>query len=198
MKDVNLTGVNMLKNTTNSYGVVAKTFHWLIALAIVGMLTVGLIMVDMEPSPTKMTLYGLHKATGALILILVILRLSWRLLNPVPQLPKTLTPWHHRLAKLSPLALYTLLFLLPLSGYTLSVSAGYPINVYGLFTLPSLFPKNLEVSKIAVEIHKYGAFAFIGILVLHISAAFYHHFILKTNVLRRMLPSWLLRSSRSR
>jgi len=179
----------MLKNTTDSYGTVAKTFHWLIALCIVGMLAVGFIMVDMEPSPTKMTLFSLHKSTGALILFLVFIRLTWRLLNPVPQLPKTLTPWHRRMAKLSPLALYTLLFLMPLSGYTLSVTAGYPINVYGLFTLPSLFPKNLEISKIAVEVHQYGTLAFIGILVLHISAALYHHFILKTNVLQRMLPT---------
>jgi cytochrome b561 len=188
----------MLKNTTNSYGVVAKTFHWLIALGIVGMLIVGFIMADMEPSPTKMTLYGLHKATGALILMLVVLRLTWRFFNAAPQLPKTLTPWHHHLAKLSPVTLYTLLFLMPLSGYTLSVAAGYPVNFFGLFTLPSLLPKNPQISKIAVEVHKYGAFAFIGILVLHMSAAFYHHFILKTNVLRRMLPSWLLKFSRSR
>lgn len=184
----------MLKNTLNSFGTVGKTFHWLIALMIIGMLTVGFIMADMDPSPTKMTLYGLHKATGAVILILVIMRLTWRLMNPVPQLPSSLRPMHHRLAKLSPLALYTLLFLMPLSGYTLSTAAGYPISIYGLFTLPSLLPKNLEVSKMAVTIHKYGAFAFIGVLVLHVSAAFYHHFILKTNVLRRMLPSWLFRS----
>lgn len=187
----------MFRNTSDSFGTAAKTFHWLIALSIVGMLTVGLIMVDMEPSPTKMMLYGLHKSTGVVILLLVIMRLTWRLVNPVPQLPSSLHPLHHRVAKLSPLALYTLLFLMPLSGITLSQAAGYPINVYGLFTMPMALPKNPEVSKTAVMIHKYGAFTFIGILVLHISAAFYHHFILKTNVLRRMLPSWLIRSSRS-
>lgn len=184
----------MLANTSHSFGTIAKSFHWLIAVMIIGMLTVGLIMVDMDPSPTKMTLYGLHKSTGAVILILVIMRLTWRLMNPVPQLPSSLRPVHHRVAKLSPLALYTLLFLMPLSGYTLSIAAGYPINVYGLFTLPSLLPKDMEVSKMAATIHKYGAFAFIGILILHVGAAFYHHFILKTTVLRRMLPSWLLRS----
>lgn len=184
----------MLRNTPDSFGTVAKTFHWLIAIGIVTMLVVGFVMVDMEDSPSKFVIFGIHKATGAVLLALIILRLAWRLVNPVPQLPRSLHPIHHRLAKLSPFALYTLLFLMPLSGFTLSETAGYPIDVYGLFTLPMILPKNPEVSKTAVIIHKYGAFAFIGILALHVSAAFYHHFILKTNVLNRMLPSWLIRS----
>ena len=183
----------MLRNTSDSFGAIAKIFHWLIALGIIGMLTVGLIMVDMDPSPTKKILYSLHKSTGVVILFLVILRLTWRLLNPVPQLPSSLRPWHHHLAKLSPFALYTLMFMMPFSGFTLSEAAGYPIVVYNLFTIPNILPKNLEVAKNAVMVHKYGGFALIGILILHVSAALYHHFILKTNILRRILPSWLRR-----
>jgi len=180
----------MLKNTPNSFGSIAKTFHWVIALSIISMLAVGFIMADMEPSPLRGTLYSLHKSTGALILFLVILRFTWRVWSPVPQLPRSLNPWHHRLAKLSPLTLYTLMFLMPLSGITLSEAAGYPINVYGMFSLPMVLPKDLTISKTAATIHKYGAFAFIGILILHVGAAFYHHFILKTNILKRMLPNW--------
>ncbi len=180
----------MLKNTPNSFGSIAKTFHWVLALGIVGMLTVGFIMADMAPSPSKWTLYGLHKSTGVLILLLVILRFTWRLLNPVPQLPSSLKPWHHRLAKLSPLALYTLMLMMPLSGFILSQAGGHPISVYNLFTVPALFPKNPDLSQIAARIHAYGAYIFIGVLALHVSAAFYHHFILKTNVLKKMLPNW--------
>ena len=179
----------MLKSTPNSFGSIAKTFHWIIALFIICMLAVGFIMADMEPSPAKMMLYGLHKSTGVLILLLVILRFTWRLWNLTPQMPGSLVPWHHRLAKLSPLALYSLMFLMPLSGIALSQAAGYPINVYNIFTLPTLLFKNSDLSKTAALIHKYGAFAFIGILILHISAGFYHHFILKTNILKRMLPN---------
>ena len=184
----------MLKNTPNSFGPIAKTFHWVIALSIIGMLTVGFIMADMEPSLTKTTLVGLHKSTGALILLLVILRFTWRVWNPVPQLPRSLNPWHHRLAKLSPLALYTFMFLMPLSGIALSQAAGYPINIYDMFALPMFLSKNPDLSKTAAMIHKYGAFTFIGVLTLHVSAAFYHHFILKTNILKRMLPNWFSRT----
>ena len=184
----------MLKNTPDSFGSIAKTFHWVIALCIIGMLTVGFIMVNVEPSPAKKILYGLHKSTGALILFLVVLRLTWRVWNPAPQLPGSLNPWHHRLANLSPFALYSLMFLMPLSGIALSQAAGYPINVYDMFALPTVLSKNPDLSKTAATIHKYGAFAFIGVLTLHVSAALYHHFILKTNILKRMLPNWLGRA----
>lgn len=180
----------MLKNTSNSFGTIAKTLHWVIALGILGMLAVGFIMVDMEPSPSKWTLYSLHKSTGVLILLLVILRLTWRLQNTVPQLPTNLQLWHRQLAKLSPIILYILLFLMPLSGFTLSQAGGHPITVYGIFTLPNIVPKNLDYSTVASIIHKYGGFAFIGVLILHVGAALYHHFILKNNLLKRMMPNW--------
>lgn len=183
----------MLKNTPNSFGSIAKIFHWVIALSIISMLAVGFIMADMEPSPFRSTLYSLHKSTGVLVLLLVTLRFTWRVWNPVPQLPRSLNPWHHRLAKLSPLTLYTLMFLMPLSGITLSEAAGYPINVYDMFTLPMFLSKDPSISKTAATIHKYGAFTFIGILTLHVGAAFYHHLILKTNILKRMLPNWFTR-----
>lgn len=184
----------MLRNTLDSFGSIAKIFHWLIALCMIAMLTVGLIMVDMEPSPAKMAVYGLHKSTGVVILLLIILRLTWRLLNPIPQLPSSLQPWHHRMAKLSPLTLYALMFMIPLSGIMLSETAGYPITVYNLFSLPTILPKNPELSKTAALIHKYGAFTLIGILILHVISTLYHHFILKNNVLHRMFPSWFQHS----
>jgi len=181
----------MLKNTPNSFGTIAKTFHWIIALGILGMLIVGFIMVDREASPAKMMMYGLHKSTGAVILLLVTLRLGWRLLNPIPQLPSTLKPWHHWIARLSPVALYILMVTMPLSGFVMSDAAGHPVTLYNIYTLPSIFSQDLELSKAARSVHVYTAYMFVAILVLHVSAALYHHYILKTNILRRMLPSWV-------
>lgn len=186
----------MIKSSTDSYGFIAKAFHWIIAAMIIGMLAVGFIMTAMEPAPTKFFIYGLHKSTGIIILALVFLRLMWRLYNPSPQLPRELSSWHRRIGKLSPIVLYSLLFLMPISGYILSEAGGYPISVYGLFTVPNFIEKNTEISKLASMIHEYGAFIFIGILVLHLTAALYHHFILKNTVLQRMLPARFSGSSR--
>jgi len=183
----------MLKNTFDSFGAVAKILHWVIALCVFGMLAVGLIMADMGPSPEKIKLYGLHESTGVVVLLLAILYLAWHFSNPLPRLPGSLRPWHRRLARLSHLVLYALLFLMPLSGIVLSQADGYPVEVYDLFSLPNILSKNPALSKAALMVHQYGAFTLMGILGLHASAALYHHFILKTNVLRRMLPSWFRR-----
>jgi cytochrome b561 len=64
----------MIKNTDNHYGIIAKLFHWLIAIAIISLITVGFIMSDMPPSPDKYELYGMHKASGVIVLMLVTLR----------------------------------------------------------------------------------------------------------------------------
>lgn len=186
----------MLKNTPQTFGSIAKMVHWVMAFLIIGMLGVGLTMVEMPPSPLKMTVYGVHKSTGVLVLCLVILRLLWRFMNPVPSLPHTLHPWHHRVAKLSSVALYLLMFLMPISGFVMSDAAGYPVTFYNLYTLPHVFAKNLDVSQAAKTVHAYAGFGFVGILVLHGGAAFYHQFVLKTGLLKRMLPSFIGRHLR--
>ena len=68
-------------NNKNKYGVIAKLFHWLMALAIIGMLAVGFIMTAMSASTEKFELYKLHKATGVLLLITVFLRFWWKARN---------------------------------------------------------------------------------------------------------------------
>lgn len=180
----------MLKNTSTTFGSIAKFFHWVMAILIISMLILGFCMTTIIPSSEKMFFYGLHKSTGILILGLGILRLSWRFLNPSPELSSTLKPAHRFLAKLSPIILYSLLFLMPLSGLILSQSAGHPIIVYNTFTFPMIITKDSSLAYMARLVHQYGALIFSGILILHISAALYHHIILKTNILTRMLPFW--------
>jgi cytochrome b561 len=179
------------RNTRNSYGSIAKAFHWLIAFMIIGMISVGVIMTEMLPSPEKFQLYGYHKATGVIVFFLVLLRLLWRLINTNPALPKTLTPWHKRVAKLSPIALYALIIIMPISGFIMSDAGGHPISMFGLFTLPDLIEKNADLSKAAQLVHYYAAFILSGLIVSHVLAALYHHYILRNVILVRMLPEKL-------
>lgn len=183
-------GILTMRNTTETFGTVAKAFHWVMALAITGLLAVGLIMVDMAPSPDKFKLYALHKSTGLVMLCLVILRLTWRLSHVVPGAPDSLPPLHRHLMKLSPVALYFLMILMPISGFIMSDAGGHPITFYDLYTLPTFFSKNPDLSQAAQLVHKYTGFTFIGVLIAHTSAALYHHFILKNTILQRMLPNW--------
>ena len=70
----------MLANSETRYGAVAVTLHWLIALAIIGMLFFGKYMADLpRDDPSRFDLIQLHKSIGITILALSVLRLLWRL-----------------------------------------------------------------------------------------------------------------------
>lgn len=178
------------------YGTVAMTLHWLIALAIIGMLIVGKYMHELEDAdPAKFELYQLHKSTGITILALSVLRLLWRLVNKVPPLPATMPAWQRFGAHASHFLLYFLMVAIPLSGWAM-VSAsplGIPTIWFGLFQVPHLpglqgFEDQHDAEEAFEEIHEWLGNVMILLAVVHVVAALKHHFWDRDNVLTRMLP----------
>lgn len=178
----------MLKNTENSYGLVARILHWTIGIMILIMLTIGFTMIQMANSDQKFQFYGLHKATGVLILLLVALRLTWRLLNSSVLLPLDLPSWQKKASYVTHILLYLLMFIMPSSGVLMSILGGHEVNVYGLFTIAA-FEQNLAAAKIAWLIHYYAAYLLTGLIALHFAAALYHHFVRRDNILMRMIKN---------
>lgn len=83
-----------VQNSTLRYGSVAMTLHWLIAAFVIANLAIGLYMSDLPRSdPSKLDFISWHKSIGLTVLTLSILRLVWRLINPVPPPPAGLNPW---------------------------------------------------------------------------------------------------------
>src|SRR5690349_2490074 len=114
----------MLANSETRYGSVAVTLHWLIALAIIGMLILGKYMADLpKDDPSRFDLIQLHKSIGITILAFSALRVLWRLVNRVPPLPAEMPGWERFAAHASHLLLYVLIIVLPLSGWALASSS---------------------------------------------------------------------------
>lgn len=178
----------LIKNTPLAYGAVAKAFHWLMFVVIAGLLAAGLVMTDLPNGPDKFRVYGLHKAFGILVLMLVCVRLAWKLRNMAPALPATLTVWEKRMAHAGHAALYGFMFAMPLSGWAMSSAAGFPVSFFGWFTLPDLLAPDKGLKADLVELHETLAWALMAMIALHVLAALLHHFHHKNNVLRRMLP----------
>ena len=176
-----------MKNTENSYGSVAKGFHWIVGLLMIGLVIVGLIMDDFE-APFKFEVYGWHKALGIAVLALASLRLIWRFMNVQPKSMPTHKPWEKTLAHAAHWALYAAMFIMPLSGWAMSSAGGYPIDFFGLFEVPPLVEKNKELGGIFHEIHEIAGYALIGLIGLHAAGAIKHHVLDKDDTLRRMLP----------
>lgn len=177
-----------LKNSLERYGIIAMIFHWIMALLIIGMLILGLYMVDLPFDMEKLKLYGWHKEFGALVLMLVILRLVWKLRNISPVLPSHMPNWQKLAANGLHILLYVLMFCMPLAGWLMSCASGLPVSFFGLFTLPTLIGPSVVLQSLFLTIHKNLGFTLIAVICLHIGAALQHHFLLKDNTLRRMLP----------
>ncbi len=179
-----------LKNTKSSYGAVAKCFHWLMAILIIGLIIVGFVMTDMQGSPDKFRLYGLHKSVGASILLLVLLRLIWKYKNISPELPDSLDSWQKLGAKANHWVLYGLMIAMPLSGWAMSSAAGFSVSVFGWFTLPDIVSADRELFLLFRQAHETIGYLIIITVLLHITAALLHHFYYGDNILSRMLPSF--------
>jgi cytochrome b561 len=181
-----------LRNTADRYGAVAKGFHWLTLLMLIGSFTIAYSMVDLRISPQKLVLYAWHKWVGATVFLVVILRLAWRLRNPVPPLPPGTARLQRRLAGLSHGLLYTILIVMPLTGWVMSSARNLPLVYLGLIEVPSPFGVDPALGDAMIVVHRILSRALLFFFAVHVLAALQHHFILRDDILRRMLP-WPMR-----
>lgn len=177
------------KNTTERYGAVHKTLHWVIALCVIGMLIAGFLMGDIEDRALRFQVYSFHKALGVTILGLMVLRLVWKLINRDLPRPLPTHPRHEQIAAaVVHWGFYALLIAMPLSGWILTSAANSTINWFGFFAVPSIAEPNQDLRETMEEVHEVLALGIIGLLALHVAGALKHVIIDKDSTLRRMLP----------
>ncbi|MBV8803451.1 MAG: cytochrome b [Sinobacteraceae bacterium] len=177
-----------IRNTPARWGHVAQFLHWLIVALIIVQVILANIAEDLPIGVKKLAMYARHKSVGITILCLAILRLAWRWANPTPALPNTLKPYERTLASVTHFGLYLLLFAQPLTGWMMSSARGFPVSWFGFFQLPDFVPKSTALYNVMKETHDTLALVLYAIVFLHVAAALKHHFVLKDDVLRRMLP----------
>jgi cytochrome b561 len=178
-------------NQTNSttYTGIAIAFHWLMALIIFIAFPLGVYMHELPLSPTKLQLYSYHKWIGITILLLAILRVTWRLSHQPPALPASLPRWQQVATHAVHHSLYLLLILIPLSGWLMSSAKGFQTVWFGILPLPNLVAKDKALGDFFQELHEVLNFALLGLVSIHILAALKHHFIDRDGILKRMLST---------
>jgi cytochrome b561 len=202
----------MQKNTNLLWGSRAKLLHWLTAMLILAVVSAGYVMASTYRASFEhediMALHNLvaqiHITIGLSILVLVTYRLSWRLRNPVPDLPSSLLGYQRWLARVTHIAMYGVLFIMPLSGWAANSVLGdtelfgvTEIWFLGWDIVPSILPQlpldHAYGYPFFASIHHYALYIGSGILVLHIIAALWHHFLRRDKVLLRMWPAAVIR-----
>lgn len=177
----------MAQEQAPGYGLVAKILHWLIFLLLAAQYAIGSIMPHIGRKTLNEGWVNWHFSVGAAILFFIVLRLAWRLLHPVPQLP-TLAPWERMLAGFVHWALYLLVLVMTLLGWAATNSRGWEVKLFGIVTLPQLAPNGSEWGHEAGDIHNILVYVLLGFIVLHVGATpGYYHFVRRDGVARRML-----------
>ncbi|TVQ29556.1 MAG: cytochrome b [Geminicoccaceae bacterium] len=179
-----------LLNTTNRWGGVSKTLHWLMAVMLVGALTVGLIMNDWpdDDPVTKARLYHMHQSFGMLLLLLVLVRLGWRSTQAVPAPPAGSWRLTRRAAAISHGLLYASMLLIPVTGY-LMVSSGphaEPFYAFGLVHVPFLIGPNETLQGVFRLTHDVLTKLFMVLIIIHVLAAMKHGLVNRDGVWSRM------------
>jgi cytochrome b561 len=173
-------------NTELSYGYMSKFFHWVVFALVLLMLSFSYFMDDIPDKMLKGVIINAHKLLGITVLILMTLRLIWTLANTKPILVFT-RRWEYLARRVVHSLLYFTLILMPISGWVMSAAAGRPPRLGNIpLNLPIM--KNEWLSNTFFDVHSKLALIIIALVVGHVFAALYHHFIRKDNTLTRMLP----------
>jgi cytochrome b561 len=175
-------------NRTDHYPATSKLLHWAVAVCVLTTAAVAITMIRIGEGPAQDFLFNFHKSLGVLILTLMILRVINRLAVGAPIPEPGIEPWQQTLSGIVHTSLYVLLLAMAVVGYVANSAYGASTPVFGLFELPPIVAKNEPLSETLFAIHRWVGWLLIALIVMHISAALFHHFVRRDNVLRRMLP----------
>jgi cytochrome b561 len=166
----------------------SRLLHWLMAPMIVAMLFIGVGMAA-SVSARYQLLVSIHRPLGVAILVLCVVRIINRFINPPPELPDTVPSLQRFAAKASHIALYALMFVMPLVGWGMLSAACYRVVLYGPLRLPPILPHDLTLYARLRDLHTDLAYLFFATFLVHFGAALYHGLVRRDGVFTSM-ASW--------
>jgi cytochrome b561 len=179
----------LYRNSPSGYGAIALSLHWLTA-GLVAIAWASGTFDDVLPKGAARAM-GLfvHISAGLAILLVLAIRLLWRLGDPPPPPEPTLFgKWLDRASHLVHYALYTLLIAALAAGIVLQFARGNALPVFGLFEVSSPWPADRAFSRSVKGVHELIANGLVILAGLHAAAALFHHWLLGDRTLVRMLP----------
>lgn len=181
-----------MKDTASQLSSVSVLLHWVVALAVIGMLALGIYMEETE----AFALYPLHKSIGVIVLAVALIRVFWRLSNRWPSALSNDGVLLRFIARLAHWVLILGTLLMPISGMVMSGVGGHGVVVFGMELIAAnpdpanpmeVIPHNEALAGFAHEAHEVIANLLILALLLHVAGAVKHHRVNKDGTLRRML-----------
>jgi cytochrome b561 len=174
-------------DSKHSYGRVAQGLHWVTAILVLVAFLIGEGGPEQRVySAERASRLMLHESLGLAVLIIVVIRLAWRLFDRAPDDPP-MPGWMTRSAAATHWALYLLLLAVPLTAIIGAWSEGHALTTY-LGPIGPWFGWSHDFGARIAELHTWLGDAILWLAGFHAAAALLHHFVLKDRVLVSMLP----------
>ena len=171
-------------NTDKDYGLISKIFHWITAAALFIQIPLGFYLVDLDFGEKRITIESVHVVLGLSIFYIILGRLIFKLFNPTPKLGNSIFPGQKFIAKLNHILLYLAVFTITISGALKKLFNGEKLD---LFFFDLEIKDNFDLAELFYEIHIFGNYTLIALILLHISAVIIHKILFKENLLKRIL-----------
>jgi cytochrome b561 len=169
------------------YGNTAKLLHWLVVALLLVQYPLGWLMPDIHRGMKPGAGMTFHISFGILMLLLIVLRLAWRLTHPVAP-ERSLPPWQRLSAEAVHWLLYVLVLATTMTGWLFASFRGWGVSLFYLVPLPMLTSENAAAGKTFDGWHQAMEWALLVVIGLHVAAALAHIFVYRDRVMQRMLP----------
>jgi cytochrome b561 len=168
------------------FSTTAIVLHWLVAVLVIANFAWGWWMQEIPKTPpgVRADAFNLHKSLGLTLVLLMAVRLWWRIAHPGPPLP-AMPLWQARAARWTHALLYVALIAMPVTGYLGSVYSGYPVKFFGV-TLPAWGSRQPALKDLFSAAHLYASWMLAGLVALHVAAALKHALVDGDGLLGRM------------
>jgi cytochrome b561 len=178
----------MSNNPPAKYHPWSIALHWLMLFLIAAVyLCIELRELYPRGSDMRNGLKDWHFMLGLSVWILVILRLWIRATHKIPAIAPPPVKWQVVASRLMHISLYLLMLVMPILGWLTVSYEGHAVSFFG-FELPLLVSANESMAETIEEIHETIGVAGYWLIGIHALAALYHHYFIKDNTLKRILP----------
>lgn len=169
------------------YGTTAKAMHWTVVGLLILQYAIGWLMPNIKRGMNPGVGMTLHISIGSTILMLVVVRLAWRLTHPVAP-ESSLAPWQRVTSEGVHWLLYVLVLLTTLSGWLFASARGWTISWFFMVRMPMLTTGDAQLVRAIDGLHQDFEWALLILIGLHVASAFLHLLYYRDGVMGRMLP----------